>query len=46
MDLDDLEETLKPLLIVWKESFPELDFGDFIHKNKDSFILELLVKDS
>ena len=44
MDLNDLEDTLRPLLEVWKNSFSELDFGDFISENKDSYILDLLNK--
>ena len=42
MALDDLEKTLKPLLLEWKKTSTVEDFGDFINKNDDSFILDLL----
>ena len=42
MSLDDLEKTLKPLLIAWRDSHERKDFGDFINENDDSFILDLL----
>ena len=42
MALDDLEKTLKPLLLEWKKTSSVEDFGDFINKNDDSFILDLL----
>ena len=41
MDLNDLEKTLKPLLIYWNKSNPEIDFGDFIVQN-ESQITNLL----
>ena len=44
MDLEDLEKTLKPLLELWKESKSEIDFGDFINDQNESFILNLLNK--
>ena len=42
MSLDDLEDTLKPLLINWKESSEDIDFGDYINSKKDSDVLDLL----
>jgi len=42
MELDDLEKTLKPLLINWKECDSESDFGDFINTQDESSILKLL----
>ena len=42
MELDDLEQTLKPLLIHWKEFDSESDFGDFINTQDESSILNLL----
>ena len=42
MDLDELEKTIQPLLESWKESSPEIDFGDFINNQKESFITNLL----
>ena len=42
MELDDLEKTLKPLFIYWKEFDSESDFGDFIHSQDESSILNLL----
>ena len=42
MSLDDLEKTLKPLLMAWRESHERKDFGDFINENDDSFIIDLL----
>ena len=42
MDLDELEKTIQPLLESWKKSSPEIDFGDFINNQKESFITNLL----
>ena len=42
MELDDLEKTLKPLLIKWKECNSEEDFGDFINSQNESLIIKLL----
>ena len=42
MELEDLEKTLKPLLIHWKESDSESDFGDFINNQSESSIVNLL----
>jgi len=42
MELDDLEKTLKPLLIHWKECDSESDFGDFIDSQSKSLIIKLL----
>ena len=42
MELEDLEKTLKPLLINWKEFDSESDFGDFIKDQDESYILNLL----
>ena len=42
MSLDDLEKTIKPLLMAWRESHERKDFGDFINENDDSFIIDLL----
>ena len=42
MSLDNLEETLKPLLINWKKTSEDLDFGDFINSKKDCDVLDLL----
>ena len=42
MELKDLEKTLKPLLIHWKESDSESDFGDFINNQSESSIVNLL----
>ena len=42
MELEDLEKTLKPLLVHWKESDSESDFGDFINNQSESFIINLL----
>ena len=43
MSLEDLELTIKPLLIAWHES-PYKDFGDFINDLGDSNVIELLNK--
>ena len=42
MELDDLEKTIQPLLEFWKKSNAEIDFGDFINNQKESFITNLL----
>ena len=42
MELDDLEKTIQPLLEFWKKSSFEIDFGDFINNQKESFITNLL----
>ena len=42
MELDDLEKTLKPLLLYWKERNSESDFGDFIDSQSESLIINLL----
>ena len=42
MSLDDLEVTIEPLLIEWEKSSFEIDFGDFVSQQKDSFIINLL----
>ncbi len=38
MDLDDLEKTLNPLLILWNKNNRELDFGDFVIQNESKII--------
>ena len=43
MPLDELEITLKPLLIEWKDSYPEIDFGDYVNLKGETHITELLV---
>ncbi len=42
MELDNLEKTLEPLLIQWREFDSELDFGDFINTQDKSSILNIL----
>ena len=42
MELDDLEKTLEPLLIHWREFDSESDFGDFINTQDEKYILNLL----
>jgi len=42
MPLENMESTLTPLLLEWSKSSLDLDFGDFVDKNEDSFILDLL----
>jgi len=42
MPLEEMESTLTPLLIEWRKYSFDLDFGDFVDKNEDSFILDLL----
>ena len=44
MELDDLEKTLKPLLIYWKEHDSKSDFGDFVDSQSESLIINLLTK--
>ena len=44
MDLDDLEKTIHPLLEFWKKSSTEIDFGDFINSQQESFVTNLLSK--
>tara|TARA_Y100001968_G_scaffold54107_2_gene45235 strand:- start:18788 stop:20569 length:1782 start_codon:yes stop_codon:yes gene_type:complete len=44
MPLEDLESTLKPLFIEWKDKNPELDFGDFINSIEESRINNLLTQ--
>ena len=42
MDLDDLEKTIQPLLDCWKENNLDIDFGDFINKQNETSIINLL----
>ena len=42
MELDDLEKTIQPLFEFWKKKSAEIDFGDFINNQKESFITNLL----
>jgi len=42
MPLESMESTLTPLLNEWRKYEQKLDFGDFIDKNEDSFIMDLL----
>ncbi len=42
MELDDLEKTIQPLLEGWKKSSAEIDFGDFINNQTETFITNLL----
>ena len=42
MPLENMETTLTPLLLEWSKYSLDLDFGDFVDKNEDSFILDLL----
>tara|TARA_Y100001968_G_scaffold327408_1_gene372415 strand:- start:14875 stop:16656 length:1782 start_codon:yes stop_codon:yes gene_type:complete len=44
MALEDLEITLKPLFIEWKEKSPQSDFGDFVYINGELNTLNLLNK--
>jgi len=44
MPLEELENTLKPLLIEWKELSSEIDFGDFVNIKGETYISELLNK--
>ena len=41
MELNDLEKTLQPLFDLWKDS-TDLDFGDFINSQDESYIFNLL----
>jgi sulfite reductase (ferredoxin) len=43
MELNDLEKTLQPLFDYWKSS-SDMDFGDFINTQDESYILDLLNK--
>ncbi len=40
--LDELEDTIKPLLQEWKKSALNEDFGDFISKTDDKLVINLL----
>ncbi len=42
MPLENMETTLTPLLLEWSKYSLDIDFGDFVDKNEDSFILDLL----
>ncbi len=42
MPLENMETILTPLLLEWSKYSLDLDFGDFVDKNEDSFILDLL----
>ncbi len=42
MPLENMETILTPLLIEWSKYSLDEDFGDFVDKNEDSFILDLL----
>ncbi len=42
MPLENMETILTPLLLEWSKYSLDLDFGDFVDKNEDSFILNLL----
>ncbi len=42
MPLENMETTLTPLLLEWSKYSLDVDFGDFVDKNEDSFILDLL----
>ena len=42
MALEDLEVTLKPLLIEWRDSYSEYDFGDFINIKGEIYITNVL----
>ncbi len=44
MPLEDLESTLKPLLIDWKVLSERIDFGDFVNLKGETYISELLNK--
>ena len=44
MPLEDLESTLKPLLIEWKVLSERIDFGDFVNLKGETYISELLNK--
>ncbi len=42
MPLENMETILTPLLLEWSKYSLDVDFGDFVDKNEDSFILDLL----
>ena len=42
MPLENMETILTPLLLEWSKYSLDIDFGDFVDKNEDSFILDLL----
>ena len=42
MPLENMETILTPLLLEWSKYSLDVDFGDFVEKNEDSFILDLL----
>ena len=42
MPLENMEIILTPLLLEWSKYSLDVDFGDFVDKNEDSFILDLL----
>ncbi len=42
MPLENLEKTLKPLLMSWRESSHKIGFGDHINKLDDQFVSQLL----
>ena len=44
MPLEELEVTLKPLLLEWKGSHSDIDFGDFVNLKGETYITELLSK--
>ncbi len=44
MPLEELETTLEPLLVEWKASSSEIDFGDFVNLKGETYISELLIK--
>jgi sulfite reductase (ferredoxin) len=41
MELNDLEKTLQPLFDYWKGSL-DMDFGDFINTQDESYIMNLI----
>ena len=42
MLLDDLEKTIKPLILEWGTVSSNIDFGDFINSKEEEYILDLL----
>ena len=44
MPLEELETTLKPLLLEWKALSHQIDFGDFVHLKGEAYVSELLNK--
>ena len=42
MPLEDMENTLTPLLKEWSKYSSNLDFGDFVDQKEDSLIIDLL----